>query len=113
MNIENENRNPKSNLKMENENQNREWNFENAIGWIWANGYCLEAMSALLSFVKYDVSEIKTECANYKATLNLISKITRDGQTKEIVRDTLSGKQHRKRWENDALSAENIRVKEL
>lgn len=90
MNIENENRNPESNLKMENEN--REWNFENAIGWIWANGYCLEAMSALLSFVKYDVSEIKTERANYRATLNLISKIARDGQIKEIAKDTLDGK---------------------
>lgn len=90
MNIENENQNPESNLKMENENQ--EWNFVNVIWWLYENGHVLDGINHLMSFLKLEEAELKRDRANYKNTLKLISEITKDSYIKEIAKDTLDGK---------------------
>lgn len=91
MNIENENQNPESNLKMENENQNPKWDFDHVIWWLYENDYCFEAIKMLTGFIKEDMNRIKMDRANYRNTLKLVSKITKDQLVKDIVNDTING----------------------
>ena len=90
MNIKNQNQ--ESNLKTEIKNENQDWNFDNAIWWLYINRYTLDAISNLIGFLKIEEAELKQDKANYKNTLRLIAKITKDNTVKDIVNDTLNGK---------------------
>lgn len=90
MNIKNQNQ--ESNLKTEIENENQDWNFDNVIWWLYINGYTLDAISNLIGFLKIEEAELKQDKANYKNTLRLIAKITKDNTVKNIVDDILNGK---------------------
>lgn len=90
MNIKNQNQ--ESNLKTEIKNENQDWNFDNAIWWLYINGYTLDAISNLIGFLKIEEAELKQDKANYKNTLRLIAKITKDNTVKDIANDTLNGK---------------------
>ena len=90
MNIKNQNQ--ESNLKTEIENENQDWNFYNAIWWLYINGYTLDAISNLIGFLKIEEAELKRDKANCKNTLKLIAKITKDNTVKNIVDDILNGK---------------------
>ena len=76
MNIKNQNQ--ESNLKTEIENENQDWNFDNVIWWLYINGYTLDAISNLIGFLKIEEAELKQDKANYKNTLRLIAKITKN-----------------------------------
>lgn len=86
------NQNQESNLKTEIKNENQDWNFDNAIWWLYINGYTLDAISNLIGFLKIEEAELKQDKANYKNTLRLIAKITKDNTVKDIANDTLNGK---------------------
>lgn len=94
MNIKNQNQ--ESNLKMEIENKNSKLDLLNAISWIHSNGYCLEAIESLLKLLKFDMAVMQRDKQNYRNTLGLIAKITNNNVIKDIVDDTLNGKDNRK-----------------
>ena len=54
-------------------NENQDWNFDNAIWWLYINGYTLDAISNLIGFLKIEEAELKRDKANYKNTLKLIA----------------------------------------
>ena len=60
--------------------------------WLYINGYTLDAISNLIGFLKIEEAELKQDKANYKNTLRLIAKITKDNTVKNIVDDILNGK---------------------
>lgn len=102
--IKNENQDSKSNLKNENENQkpnvdlkieikdedsNLKFDYQTVILWLIANGQVPQALKDLQSYILSDHKEQEYDIRNYRATLNLISKISNEATVVDLCNDTL------------------------
>lgn len=87
-----ENENQESNLKFKNEKQNSnlKFDYQTVILWLIANGQVPQALKDLQFYILSDHKEQEYDIRNYRATLNLISKISNEATVVDLCNDTLN-----------------------